>query len=246
MIIGSKILFFDTLSSTNTKAAILVRNEKPPEGTVIFADFQTSGKGQKGSTWESEKGKNILISIILYPESVAPEDQFIISMTVSLAISDLVDKYIPGCRIKWPNDIILNDKKIAGILIENSISGSAIKSSIAGIGLNVNQVDFPENIPNPGSLKQITNIVFDIEVLLKELLSALDNRYKTMLYGDRKNIRREYISKLYRLNEPSRFRSAGSVFEGRIRNISDEGLLIIETIEGRNMTFSFKEIDYLS
>ena len=105
MIIGSKILFFDTLSSTNTKAAILVRNEKPPEGTVVFADFQTSGKGQKGSTWKSEKGKHSY-KYNFYPESVTPEDQFIISMTVSLAISDLVDKYIPGCRIKWPNDII--------------------------------------------------------------------------------------------------------------------------------------------
>lgn len=246
MIIGSKILFFDTLSSTNTKAAMLIRDEEPPEGTVVYADFQTSGKGQTGSTWESEKGKNILISIILYPESLAPEDQFIISMTISLAIADLIDKYSPGCRIKWPNDIILNDKKIAGILIENSISGSVIKSSVAGIGLNVNQADFPENLPNPGSLKQITGVVFDIELLLKELLLALDKRYKTMLYGDREIIRQEYVSKLYRLNELRRYGSAGSVFEGRITNISDEGLLIIETSEGRLMTFAFKEIDYLS
>jgi BirA family biotin operon repressor/biotin-[acetyl-CoA-carboxylase] ligase len=246
MIIGSNLLRFDSIQSTNTKASMLIRNEDVPEGTVVYTGFQTAGKGQAGNTWESEQGKNLLLSIILYPESVSPENQFIISMTISLGISDFIDKYHPGCRIKWPNDIYLNDKKIAGILIENSISGSFIKSSVAGIGLNINQENFPSYIPNAGSLKQVTGKEFDLEVLLKELLSALDNRYKLMLYGDRENIRREYISKLYRLNEWSKYRSAGSVFKGRIITISNEGLLIIENPEGSQMKFSFKELDYLS
>ena len=246
MIIGSNLLRFDSIQSTNTKALMLIRNEDIPEGTVVFTGFQTAGRGQAGNTWESEKGKNLLLSIILYPESVSPENQFIISMTISLGISDLIDKYHPGCKIKWPNDIYLNDKKIAGILIENSISGSILKSSVAGIGLNINQVNFPPNIPNAGSPKQITGKEFDTEVLLKELLSELDKRYKLMLYGDRESIRREYISKLYRLNEWSRYRSAGSAFKGRITNISDEGHLIIENHGGKMMTFSFKEVDYLS
>jgi BirA family biotin operon repressor/biotin-[acetyl-CoA-carboxylase] ligase len=225
---------------------MLIRNEDIPEGTVVYTGFQTAGKGQVGNKWESEMGKNLLFSIILYPGSVSPDDQFVISMTISLGISDLIDKYYSGCRIKWPNDIILNDRKVAGILIENSLSGSLIKSSVAGIGLNVNQENFPENIPNPGSLKQITGVEYDLKVLLKELLHTLDKRYKTMLYGDRNIIRQEYVSKLYRLNEWHSYRSAGSVFKGRITDISDKGLLMIENPEGKIMTFSFKELDYLS
>ena len=139
MIIGSVIKFHKELTSTNDQAFMLLKTINPVEGTVIYADFQKAGRGQKDNKWESEKGKNLLLSIILYPTSIRPEDQFYLSMAVSLGICDFIDSFFPGSKIKWPNDIYINDDKIAGILIENSVMGETIESTIAGIGININQ-----------------------------------------------------------------------------------------------------------
>ncbi len=181
MIIGSNIIFHNELISTNTCAALLLKQQKPPEGTVIHANFQTAGKGQKGNIWVSEAGKNLLFSIILFPDMIKPEEQFGISMAISLGICDFLNKLIPVCSIKWPNDIYAGDDKIAGILIENSIRGGNIESSIAGIGLNINQVIFPSYLPNPVSLKLITGKEHDPDYCLNELLSSLDKRYKMLI-----------------------------------------------------------------
>src|SRR4030043_1139663 len=156
MIIGSNIIPYENLTSTNTEAALLLKKNNIPEGTVIHTEYQTAGRGQHGNRGESEKGKNLLISIILYPGSVKSEEQFLISMTISLGICDFVDRYLEGSKVKWPNDIYFKDDKIAGILIENSLMGDTIESSVAGIGLNINQENFPGEIRNPVSLRMIT------------------------------------------------------------------------------------------
>ncbi len=246
MIIGSNLLYYDTLSSTNTEASVLLKNEDLPEGTVVHSEFQKSGKGQAGRRWESERGKNLLFSVILYPESVKPEEQFIISMTISLGICDFIDRYYQGSKIKWPNDIYIDNNKIAGILIENSLTGSLIKNSVAGIGLNVNQEVFPEDIPNPVSLKLVTGMELNTGEVLKELLSDLDKRYKQMLYGARNKIREEYISRLYKLNEWCSYKSSEKTFIGRIRDISEYGQIIIEDEKGNYKQFSFREVHYIS
>ena len=167
MVIGSNLIFYNELPSTNTEASLLLKSGEQIEGTVIQTDFQSAGKGQAGNKWESEKGKNLLFSIILYPQSISPYDQFLISMTISLGICDFLDRLCTGATIKWPNDIYLGNDKIAGILIENSILGTMIETSVAGIGLNINQDNFVSIQPRPISLKMATGKEYSISACLQ-------------------------------------------------------------------------------
>jgi len=169
MIIGSEIIFLSNVVSTNTTAADYIRSGMTREGMVIRAGYQSAGKGQLGNSWESEDGKNLLFSIILFPNMLAATEQFLLCEFISLGIHDYLNTIISGCKIKWPNDIYAGDDKIAGILIENSLAGNAITSSVAGIGLNINQEVFSEQIPNPVSLKMITGINYDTDLCLKGL-----------------------------------------------------------------------------
>jgi len=245
MIIGSNLIFRETLASTNTEASLLLRRGDVPEGTVIHTDFQTAGRGQQGNTWEGERGRNLLVSIILYPQSVKPGEQFLISMTISLGVCDFIDRHATGCKVKWPNDIYVKDDKIGGILIENSIMGDITESTIAGIGININQEKFPDGIKNPGSLKLITGKELNVEKCLSDLLSGLDKRYKQLLYGDRKKIHDEYKACLYRYNELYDYRAGGKIIKGRISDVSVSGILTIKSESGTAHRFSFKEVDFM-
>jgi BirA family biotin operon repressor/biotin-[acetyl-CoA-carboxylase] ligase len=245
MIIGSKLIFCKNIESTNTYASGLVQRESISEGTIIYTNFQSAGRGQKGNRWESEDGKNLLFSIVLFPEMVIPEDQFIISMFVSLGICDFLKTLIPACKIKWPNDIYAGDDKIAGILIESSITGNSINNSIAGIGLNINQDHFPVYVPNPVSLKMLTGKNYDPDLCLKQLAGWLDKRYKQLISDRRSEIRNEYISSLYRLNELHNFKAKDGIFSGKILAITDSGCIRIEDRERKIREFFFKEIDFI-
>lgn len=244
MIIGSEMVFCKNAGSTNSYASGLIRTGHVSEGTVVHTNFQSAGRGQKGNRWESEDGKNLLFSVILYPTMVGPADQFIISIFISLGICDFLKTLLPGCRVKWPNDIYYGDDKIAGILIENSITGDEIVNSIAGIGLNINQEEFPEDIPNPVSLKMLTGEEHDTRLCLQKLTASLDRRYKQVISGEWDELRKEYILSLYRLNQWSRFKSADGIFEGRIISVTETGCLQIEKKPGNKMEFAFKEIEF--
>ena len=223
MIIGSKLLFFKNLPSTNSYAASLLREQEVPEGTVIHTNYQSAGRGQGGNKWESEENKNLLISIILFPSMINPTDQFLISMAVSLGICDFLDQYTSSISIKWPNDIYVKNDKIAGILIENSIMGDQIENTIAGIGININQTEFVGDAPNPVSLANLTGKQYDLNDCLIQLTSDLDKRYKFLISGDFDLIRLDYISRLYRYKQWSKFRDVNGLFKGRILNVSDTG-----------------------
>jgi BirA family biotin operon repressor/biotin-[acetyl-CoA-carboxylase] ligase len=223
----------------------LLREKELTEGTVIRAGFQTAGKGQQGNRWESERDKNLLFSIILFPSSVEPDEQFLISMTISLGICDYLKQFLSNVTIKWPNDIYVNNNKLAGILIENSLIGHYIESSVAGIGININQETFSQEIPNPVSVKIITGKEHDTDLFLRELLSRLDKRYKQLLYGDRDQIRNEYFSNLYRAGEWHYYKSEGKLFKGKIASVSTSGILTMEQEEKQFGEFSFKELDYI-
>lgn len=246
MIIGSKKIYVRDLPSTNTFAAGLLREDPlPAEGTVIYTDYQSAGRGQKANKWESEAGKNILCSIILFPGMVAPEDQYVISMVVSLGIYDFVSEKIPGCKIKWPNDIYVQDSKIAGILIENAIFDGRIESSIAGIGLNLNQTSFISGTFNAVSLKMITGEEYDPATCLMRLAANLDKSYKQLLAGDYASIRGRFASLLYRQNEWHSYRAGKTAFEGKIAAVTGRGNLIVEDITGKILEFGTKEIEYI-
>ena len=245
MIIGSNLFFYKNLSSTNSVAIELLRESELPEGSVIYTDFQISGKGQPGNRWESEDGKNLLLSIILYPSSVSPVEQFLLSMTISLGLCDFIDRHHEGSKIKWPNDIYVKNDKIAGILTENSLMEDTIENSVAGIGFNINQEKFPPEIPNPVSLILLTGKEYNTDTCLKELLSDLDKRYKQLLYGNRDELRGEYINRFYRFNEFHNYRAEEREFKGKIIDVSFSGLLIIEEENGKIREFSFREIDFV-
>lgn len=243
--IGSNIISFEKLTSTNTYASELLKSEEVREGTIVKASFQSAGRGQAGNGWESEAGKNLLISIILYPKAISPCDQFLISMAISLGISDFLGKEIEGCTIKWPNDIYVKNDKIAGILIENSVMDNTLVSSVAGIGLNINQHRFTGNAPNPVSMGRITGREYDIDLCLTQLADAIDKRYKSLIKGEHELIRNDYKSRLYRINEWFSFRDQEKTFTGRIVSVSEAGMLGIETPEGNLKEFAFKEIDFI-
>ncbi len=245
MIIGSRIFNFDNLPSTNDYAAQLIKTSKPREGTIIRAGYQSTGKGQAGNRWESESNKNLLISIILFPSFIQPSDQFLISMAISLAISDFLSGYTSYGSIKWPNDIYVSDDKIAGILIENTLLQGSIINTIAGIGLNINQTRFTGNAPNPVSLAMVTGDSHDPESCLTQLAVNLDKRYKQLIAGEYENLKEEYISKLYRHNEWHKYRDKSGTFDGRIKEVNLSGIIHIETTGRTLKEYSFREVDYV-
>ena len=245
MIIGSAIRQYEKVSSTNALASVILRGEKPAEGTVITAAFQEEGRGQKGNSWESEPGKNLLMSLILYPVMVRPEEQFVISQMVSLAVYDLVRNETPDAKIKWPNDIYVSDDKIAGILIENGIMGETLNSSIAGIGLNVNQKLFRSNAPNPVSLAQITGRKYDLSLITGEIIRLLDLRYAMVISGDKNELTEEYHNALYRRHEWHLFADSEGEFRGMIEGVISDGRLLVKKENGDVRAYAFKEIDYI-
>lgn len=244
MIIGSKYIPLDRTESTNTYASTLLGDKSVPEGTIVYANFQSAGRGQKGNSWESEYGKNLLFSIILFPDMIRADEQFLISIVISLGICDYLQPLINDCSIKWPNDIYYRHDKIAGILIENSVTGNTISSSVAGIGLNLNQDEFSVNLPNPSSLKKITGTVFNTVTCLRELAGFIDKRYKQLISGDTIKIKSDYISSLLFLNEWHNFETESGLLHGKIVSVTDSGELCVEDSDKKIRYFGFKEIEF--
>jgi BirA family transcriptional regulator, biotin operon repressor / biotin---[acetyl-CoA-carboxylase] ligase len=245
MIIGSNLLFFESLPSTNSYTADILKKDKLPEGTIIYTNFQQAGRGYSKNSWESEDGKNLLISVVLFPSFLKPADQFYLSMSVSLGICDFLNRYVRECSIKWPNDIYVNNDKIAGILIECNITGNKIDSAITGIGLNINQVKFLSDAPNPVSLRMVSGNIYDLTTALKNLSTDLDKRYKQLISGDLSKLQEEYISDLYRFNSWNEFSDAEGPFTGRIISLGDYGRIKVEKRNGKICEYGFKELEFI-
>jgi BirA family transcriptional regulator, biotin operon repressor / biotin---[acetyl-CoA-carboxylase] ligase len=228
--------------STNDLLRQRLRSERLPEGTIISTDFQTDGKGQVGNTWESEAGKNLLFSMVLYPVHIEIEKQFIISQIVSLAIKNTLELYTSDICIKWPNDIYWKDKKIAGILIENSLQKGKIQFCIIGIGLNVNQTEFKSDAPNPISLSQINAREYDREKILLQISSSILELYAN---GDFTNIQTNYFDSLYRNKGWHSFRAENEIFEARIAAIKADGMLELKLRDESVRGFYFKEVEFV-
>ena len=220
----------------------MLRKAALPEGFVVYADFQTAGKGQQGNAWESERGANMLFSILLYPCHIGIEQQFLISQTVCLGIKKTLDNYLDHITVKWPNDIYWKDKKISGILIQNALQEATLKNSIVGIGLNVNQTMFISDVPNPVSMRQITNKVYDRDHLLSEIYTNIMDLYKN---ADKVFIKQEYDKSLYRRSGFYAFRAGEKVFQAKIHSVGSDGLLILETELGNKCGFYFKDVEFV-
>ena len=244
-IIGNLIVRLQSTDSTNNYANSQIREKELPEGTVFLAYEQTGGRGQLKNFWESETGKNLTFSIVLFPEFLEIRRQFMLSKVVVLGIYKALHKYIDQLKIKWPNDIYLGNQKLGGILIENSIMSGLMKSSVVGIGLNVNQTVFRSNAPNPVSLRTLTNQHYDCEMILAEVLSGIDRYYNLLRQGEVEKIDQQFISALYLLNEKHYFRTEDEIFEGEITGVNEIGQLLIRNKGGEILAFHFKEVEFL-
>ena len=241
----NNITWFDTIDSTNNEAQRKLSTA--PHGSVWAARFQTAGRGQKGNKWESAVGENLMFSILLRPNFLPAEKQFIISQIGALAVCDLLATWGLDAKIKWPNDIYIGDKKIQGMLIEHFLSGAQLSASIVGIGINVNQERFASDAPNPTSVLLETGQRKVPQDALVELLHRLELWYIQAEEGKLQEIENAYCARLYRLHQWKRYvRCADNVeFEGCIMGIDRYGCLKVLLRNNREETFSFQEIKYL-
>ncbi|HNQ13252.1 MAG TPA: biotin--[acetyl-CoA-carboxylase] ligase [Bacteroidia bacterium] len=225
-----QIRFVNEVDSTNSYAANLLRsNNKLQDKLVIAANAQLAGRGQKGTIWQSDAGKNILISIVLKPESIEAKNSQLLYMVTSLGVIDFVYKYFSeNVRIKWPNDIMIGSSKLAGILIENEFRGNLLNHTIIGIGININQKMFGGIENDAISLSQITGREMDINVCIDEFLNEFDHWYKLLLSGELELIQQTYTKKLYLLNNKRPYIYQGRTIEAAITGVSDTGSLVLE------------------
>jgi len=238
-------IHLESTTSTNNYLKELLLKENIEEFTVVSTSLQTAGRGQQGNSWESEEGKNILFSMVVFPVSVPANEQFIISQIVSLAVKDILNKYTDDITIKWPNDIYWKEKKISGILIENNLMEDHISQSVMGIGININQELFQSNAPNPVSLKQITGKEYDKEIILHQIVEQLTSYFEKLKSKDTADIIHNYKQSLFRREGFHLYNDGKNDFKARIKDIEPSGLLVLETEEGIRHHFAFKEVRYI-
>ncbi|MGY3054458.1 BirA family biotin operon repressor/biotin-[acetyl-CoA-carboxylase] ligase [Pedobacter sp. UYEF25] len=247
LFIGQKLIKLIEVDSTNSYLRDLLSNSEPlAEGTVIMAAHQTAGRGQQGAIWESERGKNIMLSIYLSPKAIPLHKQFFLNIAVSLAVTRALNRFTKEpVKIKWPNDLYFQNKKLGGILIENTLAGTIIKSSIIGIGINVNQRSFSKSIASRTiSLAAILGADIDLDEIVGEICVFMEKYYLLLLSKKYDILHRDYSESLYLRGQSSFFSENGQVFEGTITDVDDSGLLLID-IENHLKKFNFKEVQFL-
>jgi len=237
------IIKLDAIDSTNSYLKKIILEKDISDYTIVTANFQTEGKGQLGYMWESEDSKNLLCSIYKKDLGIKVEDQFVLSMLVSLSIIRTLEKLnLPKLYIKWPNDIMSDNKKICGILVENMVKQNSIKESVIGIGLNVNQDTF-KNLPNATSIKKIKGVAFNIDKLLNDLVNNIKKQFIDFNQSKIDLVFRQYEDVLYRINIPSTFKnSEGDVFTGFIKGVNNLGRLKVLLEDNLTKSYSIKDI----
>lgn len=240
--IGKKIIHIESCESTNNYIANLISDGNIDFGTVILAEEQTKGKGQRGSEWFSKSGENMVFSLYLDSANLSVKKQFILTQFVSVSIVKSLLKFGLNAVIKWPNDIYVNEKKIAGVLIENQLSGLMLSGSIVGIGLNVNQTEFG-NL-NATSLKLEKGIFTAISEVVFSLINEMNSIWEMILRSDFKLLNEMYRENLWLLGKPSFFKDINGDFEGIIRGTEENGMLQLEK-NGKIVNYDLKEISFL-
>ena len=232
----------DTVDSTNNYAMQQVQDGLAKHGRAWFAIEQTAGKGQRGKTWASEKGKNIAMSFVLEPEQLQITSQFHLSAVVALACFEFLKQYAGDeMKIKWPNDLFWRDRKAGGILIENKFQGKVWKWAVVGLGININQTGFNNNLANAVSLKQITGKTFDTVAMAKELHELVLKKLAEGRTTD--EILKQYNQHLYKINELVTLRKTGIKFNTVIKEVLATGRLI--TVDAIEREFDFGEVEWV-
>lgn len=242
-----KILHFDEINSTNVFLYDKISENNDISDMVVVAAHQTAGRGMDKNRWESEAGMNLLFSIALNVNFLEAENQFKISQAVSVAIVETLSQFVDDKRlfIKWPNDIYFGDKKLAGMLIQNTIEGRMMGVSIIGIGLNVNQIEFSKDIPNPISLKMISGQDFDLDNLLNQLVSSIKTKVESLRDKENQNeINEKYVSRSYRFGIWSDYFYQNQVKSMIIRGFDKYGRLLLHDKEGAEIVCDVKELQF--
>ncbi len=244
LFVGKNLHFLPECASTNTYLMDLNRQQVQPEGTLVITHNQTAGRGQRSTTWVSEPGQNLTFSLLLRPRFIQAQQQFLLSQAVAMALNDCLQNLVQGhIRVKWPNDILLNSKKVCGILIENQLAGSQLESTVVGIGLNVNQEHFP--IPTATSLALEGGRRFELQQVLDALCTHLEARYLQLKKMDFEVLLADYLRVLHWRNEPHFFMAKGQRIAGTIVGVDEAGRLLVKT-GAQTEAFDLKEILYLA
>lgn len=243
VLIGKKIISLPECESTNSLMVSMSQSDVLEEGTVIITENQTKGRGQAGNQWMAEPSANLTFSVLLRPVFLEPAQQFYLNMAIGLAIchatSDLVHHKV---WLKWPNDVMVNGKKVCGILIENQIQGQVLSQCVAGIGLNVNQASF--EWPQATSMKLLLGMDLDKAKILEIILMRIEAYYNLLMKEKFDALKAEYVSVLYWKGEEHRFESKGHSFTGTIVGIDEVGRLVVDVGTGER-SFNFKEIKFI-
>lgn len=230
---GKNRIHFSQLESTNVYALDLVSKTKPPEGSCIVADYQTGGIGQFGRKWHSRPGENLLVSFVFYPSFLTLHNQFMLNIVAALAVRQLAGDYVADISIKWPNDIYCDHRKLAGILIQNLIRGDRFTATVIGIGLNLNQMEFDPDLPNPVSLRSVTAMTFERDKILDQLSYYLENYWLMLKKGNHSGLMETYNEALYLKGIWSEFELENTgLVRAKIIGIDDEGKLQLQTTDG--------------
>ncbi|MEO0555634.1 MAG: biotin--[acetyl-CoA-carboxylase] ligase [Bacteroidota bacterium] len=241
LILGKKVVYLPSCHSTNDSARSLTKSGVFIEGSIVIANDQTAGRGQMENSWESAAGANLTFSLILKPTFVNVNRQFQLAMAMSLGVAEFLDKFDPGFQVKWPNDVYYGKEKIAGILIQNSVSGASVDSSIVGIGLNINQTVF--ETPNATSLRLICNHKYELSVVLEDLCFAIEKRYLQLKRGGALSLKNDYLQRLLGYGNQCMFND-GELFQGEVVDVLDNGRIAISRPDGVRH-YDLKQIKFI-
>ena len=210
---------------------------------MVWTDYQLKGRGQGSNSWESEAGRNLTFSILVHPHDIKAHDQYVISMAVAVTMHRFLSRELSReVYIKWPNDIYVGDFKIAGILIENRLKGGILSECVVGIGLNVNQMRFRSNAPNPVSIRQITGAEVEVDRLQRRIMRILVSMISNRQYLLTPWLKREYMSCLYRRVGYHRYADCDGEFEARMMDVEPSGRVVLKDRQRRIRTYAFKEV----
>ena len=242
LFIGKNRIHLTEIDSTNNYALEWMKGKRPPEGSLVTAEIQYQGRGQRGNTWLSKAGLNLTASYILYPVFLSAQGQFWLNKALSLAVADTIQNILSSeqVQIKWPNDILVRKKKIAGILIENQLQGTSLSACVFGIGLNVNQTDFSQ-LPLATSLANITGCTYSIQNVIEELSSQVEKRYLQLKAANYQLLQKNYSERLFGLQEGLSLELDNKVHLVKVEEVNALGQLVVE-IDGHLRTFSHGEV----
>lgn len=239
-----QIIKLTETESTNT-FLLQKANEQPQWEGVAVSDYQSFGKGMGRNKWESEKGKNLLFSILLHPIWLPVNCQYLLSMTEAVAICEVLRLYASDITIKWPNDIYWKGMKLSGTRIDANINGNGISDMIIGTGININQREFKSDAPNPVSLSMITGEEYDRDRILNKILHAFAYHYELLKDGKFESIISRYHELLYRREGLHEYKDAHGFFKARIEEVMPNGVLHLKTDKGEDKEFMFKEVEFI-